>query len=62
LFVCLFLFLFLFFFFRLVCLLLFYFFVTNITFRIGYIQNWSMRRRIAVIMKNHRGGTYFTLF
>ena len=32
--------LFLFFFFRLVCLLLFYFFVTNITFCIGYIQNW----------------------
>jgi cell division protein FtsB len=58
----LFLFLFLFFFFRLVCLLLFYFFVTNITFRIGYIQNWSMRRRIAVIMKNHGGDIYFTLF
>jgi hypothetical protein len=60
------LFLFLFFvfvlFFRLVCLLLFYFFVTNITFRIGYIHNWSMRRRIAVIMKNHGGGIYFTLF
>ena len=46
---------------RLDCLLLFYFFVTNITFRIGYIQNWSMRRRIAVIMKNH-GGTFILIF
>ena len=35
----LFVFCFFFFFFHLVCLLLFYFFVTNITFRIGYIQN-----------------------
>ena len=26
------------------------------------LQNWSMRRRIAVIMKNHEGGIYFTLF
>ena len=40
----------------------FTFFVTNITFRIGYKQNWSMRRRIAVIMKNHGGDIYFTLF
>ena len=52
----------LFFFSHLGCLLLFYFFVTNITFRIGYIQNWSMRRRIAVIMKNHGGYIYFNLF
>jgi hypothetical protein len=49
------------FFFRLVCLSLFYFFVKNITFCIGYKQNWSMRRRIAV-MKNHGGDIYFTLF
>jgi hypothetical protein len=40
----------------------FTFFVTNITFRIGYKQNWSMRRRFAVIMKNHGGDIYFTLF
>jgi hypothetical protein len=36
------------------------FFVTNITFCIGYKQNWSMRRRIAV-MKNH-GGTFISPF